>query len=323
MILTGGRPILYPDDMGGYEELQAAIAAVIKTNGTQAITGTVLQNTLTSIVSIIGANATFAGVATPDTDPGSPDQNVFWIAATPGTYTHFGNVVVTASAVLSNETGAWAATPLNFGESYKPLPAFDVITMGGKKGRTVTSHNDSGGINWTLIDRKIGIRLIGAVDDDSINCSADLYLRSTRRGKKFKLHTSFPLATLERSPQGMLKNTVPCVTVYTDISVKDLFLNEIFVNRTSEEEFVEAVSTNSYIQTGSDYHLTDFVSFYGDIPTGTWHAGIRLRRGTQISPMQPFRIALYKPASIIIADSTNEIVFGILPITTRGAHIMI
>lgn len=31
----------------------------------------------------------FAGIATPDTDPGTPDQNVFWIASTPGNYTHF------------------------------------------------------------------------------------------------------------------------------------------------------------------------------------------------------------------------------------------
>ena len=110
--------------MGGYEELIAGIKAVVRRNGRREITGDALQQVLVGMVSAIGANSAFAGVATPDTDPGSPDANVFWIAATPGTYAHFGNAVVTASAILSNETGSWVATPLNFGEPYKPFPEF-------------------------------------------------------------------------------------------------------------------------------------------------------------------------------------------------------
>ena len=110
--------------MGGYEELIAGIKAVVRRNGRREITGDALQQVLVGMVSAIGANSAFAGVATPDTDPGSPDANVFWIAATPGTYAHFGNAVVTASAILSNEKGAWVATPLNFGNTYKPFPDF-------------------------------------------------------------------------------------------------------------------------------------------------------------------------------------------------------
>lgn len=66
--------------MGNYEQLKASIAAVIKANGMQEITGNVLQATLLSLVSNIGDNATFAGIATPDTNPGTPDQNIFiWL----------------------------------------------------------------------------------------------------------------------------------------------------------------------------------------------------------------------------------------------------
>lgn len=101
--------------MGGYEELIAGIKDVVRRNGRREITGDALQQVLVGMVSAIGANSAFAGVANPETDPGSPDANVFWIAAQPGTYKHFGNAVVTASAVLSNETGEWVATPLNFG----------------------------------------------------------------------------------------------------------------------------------------------------------------------------------------------------------------
>lgn len=84
--------------MANYTELKAAIAAVIKTNGKNEITGAILQNVLNTIVSTVGANKTFVGMATPTTAPGTPDGNVFYLANTPGQYTNFttstGNVVV-------------------------------------------------------------------------------------------------------------------------------------------------------------------------------------------------------------------------------------
>lgn len=100
--------------MGNYKELKAAVASVIKTNGNQEITGAVLQNTLTSLISQIGANATFAGIATPDTVPGTPDQNVFYIAGQSGTYANFGGYKVTKNAVaFSNVSGNWVVTNLD------------------------------------------------------------------------------------------------------------------------------------------------------------------------------------------------------------------
>lgn len=86
--------------MGNYKQLKAAIAAVIKANGMQEITGDVLQATLLSLVSNIGDNATFAGMATPDTNPGTPDQNVFYLASEPGIYTNFGGAELTDQVVI-------------------------------------------------------------------------------------------------------------------------------------------------------------------------------------------------------------------------------
>lgn len=95
--------------MGNYEELKAAVASVIKTNGNQEITGQVLQNTLTTLISQVGANATFAGIATPETAPGTPDQNVFYIAGESGIYVNFNNIVIPKGkvAVLLNNNGNW------------------------------------------------------------------------------------------------------------------------------------------------------------------------------------------------------------------------
>ena len=100
--------------MGNYEELKASVSSVIKTNGNQEITGQVLQNTLTTLISQVGANATFAGIATPDTAPGTPDQNVFYIAGQSGTYANFGGYKVTKNVVVfNNVSGNWVVTELD------------------------------------------------------------------------------------------------------------------------------------------------------------------------------------------------------------------
>lgn len=94
--------------MGNYEQLKQAVADVVKSNGNQEITGEILQNTLLTIISTVGSGATFAGIATPTTNPGTPDQNVFYIASEDGIYSNFGNVVVENEvAIFTNGNGIW------------------------------------------------------------------------------------------------------------------------------------------------------------------------------------------------------------------------
>ena len=99
--------------MGNYEGLKQAISGVIKTNGNQEITGAIMQNVLNTIVSTVGANRTFVGIANKNTKPGTPDGNVFYIAYTAGNYVNFqsnaGNLTVNPGelAILYNETTNW------------------------------------------------------------------------------------------------------------------------------------------------------------------------------------------------------------------------
>lgn len=81
--------------MSNYNSLKATINANIKTNGNEEITGQVLNSVLNAMVNTIGAGYQYMGVATPSTDPGSPDARVFYVAA-PGTYQYFNNAVVAA-----------------------------------------------------------------------------------------------------------------------------------------------------------------------------------------------------------------------------------
>lgn len=85
--------------MANWSTLKAAIAQIIKTNNNQEITGANMQSVLNNIIDNVGENATYAGIATPSTNPGVPDGNVFYIASEAGTYSNFNNLVLNAGNI--------------------------------------------------------------------------------------------------------------------------------------------------------------------------------------------------------------------------------
>lgn len=116
--------------MAKWSDLKAAIADIIKTNGNQEITGSVLQNVLNNIVSNLGANATFANIATPSTNPGTPDGPVFYLATQSGTYSNFGGAIVeNEAAILLYDGSTWVkkATGIALTESVLNLVAKSTI----------------------------------------------------------------------------------------------------------------------------------------------------------------------------------------------------
>lgn len=116
--------------MGNYEQLKQAVSDVIKANGNQEITGAILQNALLSIISTIGKNATFAGIATPTTNPGTPDGPVFYLASKTGTYSNFDGIVIeNEAAILLYNGSAWVkeATGIALTESVLNLVAKSTI----------------------------------------------------------------------------------------------------------------------------------------------------------------------------------------------------
>lgn len=93
--------------MANYATLKSAIEQVIKTNGNNEITGALLQQSLLSMITSLGAGYQFVGVATPSTSPGTPDYNVFYIGG-PGTYSNFGGLVVNNGEIgVFRYNGTW------------------------------------------------------------------------------------------------------------------------------------------------------------------------------------------------------------------------
>lgn len=133
--------------MANYAQLKAAVQSVVKSNGAHEITGANLQTTLLNIINSLGANYTFAGIATPDTDPGSPDANVFYIAPS-GTYANFGSSypVPVGNIGVFVWNGSWGKTSVKIQD----------FTLGV----TYTDSNDANAIIQSAIIRDTTISKI-------------------------------------------------------------------------------------------------------------------------------------------------------------------
>ena len=94
--------------MSNYNNLKTAIKQVIKRNGKQEITGNILQSALLAMVNSIGENYQYVGIATPELDPGSPDQNVMYITSQSGVYANFNNLQVENEIAVLTFNGEWA-----------------------------------------------------------------------------------------------------------------------------------------------------------------------------------------------------------------------
>lgn len=177
--------------MANWTTLKTAIADVIKTNGNQEITGAVLQNTLNSIVNAIGENATYAGIATPSTNPGAPDGPVFYFANVSGVYSNFNGIKLEnpGLVVLYNASGTWKSSKLY--ECLQELGNSDVFPIS-----QLAITNALNGLNSSLIKRLQGMAedsdalhdshkwLGGVKDDGGLNALLDGLHGSGEAGKQ-------------------------------------------------------------------------------------------------------------------------------------------
>lgn len=122
-----------------WDELKASITETIKQNGNNEITGNILQNVLLTMVSALGENAQMAGEATPTTNPGTPDNKVFYVAQQPGVYSNFGGYTLLSGTIafLFWDSEQWLATTVTIGE----LNAIAVIKDWNGNTLTITSKS--------------------------------------------------------------------------------------------------------------------------------------------------------------------------------------
>ncbi len=94
------------------KEFNKCNTAIINTDRIEdgAVTIGKLEPSIQSLITSISKNASFAGIATPTTNPGTPDGPVFYIAFEPGEYSNF-SVTLTGNGIyiITNTSSTWQA----------------------------------------------------------------------------------------------------------------------------------------------------------------------------------------------------------------------
>lgn len=102
--------------MANWSDLKNSVASIIKTNGNKEITGQLLQDVLNNIISNVGLNSSYAGIATSSTNPGTPDGNVFYLASSEGVYSNFNGISMSMDEIAVLEwNGSWTKKTIQTG----------------------------------------------------------------------------------------------------------------------------------------------------------------------------------------------------------------
>ena len=140
--------------MANYANLKAAINTVIKQNGQGEITGEVMNLVLTAMVNSLGNGYQFMGVATPSTNPGTPDQNVFYMATQAGTYTNFSAIVLQAGISILLWNGSWSSETFFMIDDVPTAGSNNFVKSGGVQNELalgavydVSAKNPTAGVN--------------------------------------------------------------------------------------------------------------------------------------------------------------------------------
>ena len=121
--------------MANYDNLRAAINQAITANGVGAITGLLLNSVLQAMVTALGNGYQFVGVATPSTNPGNPDQNVFYLAYEGGTYVNFGQLQVTRGFnIIKRDNVTWSVEQLTSVDDVLTANGNNPVTSGAAFG---------------------------------------------------------------------------------------------------------------------------------------------------------------------------------------------
>lgn len=120
--------------MANYQQLKNALVDVIKQNGTNEITGEIMQTTLLSMINSLGANYQFAGILTPSTSFVPTDENIFYIGGA-GSYSNFGASTInvpTGCIGIFQYNGSFTNTVINTSKEYvkeNGTASFDASTL--------------------------------------------------------------------------------------------------------------------------------------------------------------------------------------------------
>ena len=184
--------------MANYSNLLATIAANIYQNNNNEVTADMVKTAMDAVVACIGNGYLYKGVATPATDPSTPDEMVFYLASEAGTYTNFGGIVVAAGevAILRGSGSSWSkdATGINaMNASPDTINGGVALSTGGEIVAHVADQCDMQEVRNALVDADFALltpdaKIINKVINDSGpigSTSYDVWVYALTPGKNY------------------------------------------------------------------------------------------------------------------------------------------
>jgi hypothetical protein len=242
--------------MANYTNLINSIQAVIKQNGTNDITGQLMQDVLVAMTNSIGRFATFAGVASPTTNPGTIDQNVFFLASVAGTYPNFGGAVVPSGKIVAfdNVSGSWnmsVVVTISGGAITIDIdPTLDLNSVNPVENRAVTGAINGLDSRVTALEGTLGLTIkqefLSVAQAEALN-------GTTYLGKKL-LACNFQAA-------GIYSHTFfnPIQVATGNLYMMELrtgttfYANVSYVNLTNTVTLADILGVNASIQSGNNW----------------------------------------------------------------------
>ena len=264
--------------MANYATLKAAIQDVVKTNGNEEITGALLQQTLLAMVNSLGEGFHYMGPATPLTNPGTPDQNVFYLASTAGTYSNFGGITLADGEIaILKYNGSWTKDSTGAASLEKVSQLQAKVTDLEDKTETTIVHNKN------LADKAVSVAGL------TINSSAKIAANANTVIVKFpcKPSTTYtvskvvtPHFRIAYSNQDPVYN-VQCAGMITDNSASSItittaadsaYLVMYVYNSSDTTQTMEQIMASLQIEIGSV--ATPYVAPGWEVVDGTARAAI-------------------------------------------------
>ena len=268
--------------MANFSELKTLIDAYVNRNGVQAITGTVLNGVLNTMVDQLGRGYELVGIAHPLDNPGQPDGPVAYVASETGTYVFFGGYTVNPGeiAMLYYDTG-WAKVTL-----YEGIQEVSAVVDGSEGTPAVTVTYEEGVMFFSFSGLKgpQGVQGIQggpgitaatvSVDNTSGNPTAEVSISGTTLNLSFKglkgpqgntgvsadypitivnnLTTSDPASALSAEMGVQLESEITAVGIKTDLMYPNV-IDETNVDPTDQSLYNYQINSDNEYTTSTAY----------------------------------------------------------------------
>lgn len=171
----------------GWPTLTEMIKNAVYPNNDHQITGLSLQSVLLNMLLSLGEGATFRGIATPTTNPGSPEGPVFYVAFKPGLYPNFSGITNHDNHVLiiTNTKSGWVATSLGAINTTRAINSENSAAVAVRRYITKGMFVDK------MLNSTAGILGMGGSVTENLECVISDYIRCVPE-QAYTVHANMP-----------------------------------------------------------------------------------------------------------------------------------